>query len=308
MKQHETTDFEPSRESRDERCVKETPRAAEETPAEDTDDASETDEATAPDEAWCEANRNIRNGLLWCAGGILFSFLSYAIAVEGGRYFVATGAVIWGAVQAFRGFAARIGMQRRSGDRDGVLRTVGAALAAVAVIGTLTAASYRLAHANDVVCESAEQLYENDIPSVRFAVPAGYTALKRTDEPETETDYAYHVMNCYNEHSAIGLEMVGLNPADSIGSVDEVLDGLRGQDSTFFDAGLLRDPEVVELGGKRMLRRVGRRNEMPDLVSVTYDLIHDNAVLTFYYYYEGTAVDPAEEQRADALAASLELR
>ena len=92
--------------------------------------------------------------------------------------------------------------------------------------------------------------------------------------------------------------------------MDEVLDGLRGQDSTFFDAGLLRDPELVELGGKRMLRRVGRRNDMPDLVSVTYDLIHDNAVLTFYYYYyyEGTAVDPAEEQRADALAASLELR
>lgn len=263
--------------------------------------------ATDPGEVLAGANRDIRNGLLWCGGGILLSFLSYYMAVEGGRYFVATGAVIWGAVQALRGFFARASELRRRGDRDGVLRTVGAAVAAAAGVALLATASYRFVHADDAVFEAGEQLYENDSPKVRFVVPAGYSPLERTDEPETDENYAYHRMHSYDSHTAVGLELVGLNPADGITVVDELLDGLRGQDSTFFDAGLLCEPELVELGGKRMLRRIGRREPTPGVVTVTYDLVHDNALVTFFFYYEGSAADPERVERGDALAAALEL-
>lgn len=307
MKQHETTDSEASRELCDERG-EETTCAIEEKPAEDTDDAPETNEAIATDEAWREANRNIRNGLLWCAGGILFSFLSYVIAVEGGRYFVATGAVVWGAVQMLRGFFARMSLQRGRGDRGGLLRTAGAAAASLVLIVGLASASYMLAHANDVTFEHEAQIYENEVPNVRFIVPGGYSPLERTDEPETDEAYAYHRMHSFSDNSAVGLEMCGIDPADGITTVDEVLDGLRGQDSTFFDAGLLLDPELVTIGGTRMLRRVGRRSSTPGLVSVTYDLIHDNSVITFYYYYEGEAPEENELRIADALAGSVELR
>lgn len=264
--------------------------------------------AAAVDDELTEANRNIRNGLLWCGGGILFTFLTYYMASQsGGRYFVATGAVLWGAVQALRGFFDRAALLHRRGDRDGMLRTVGAALGSIGCIAVLGLTSYKLAHANDVVYLAEEQVYESEAPHLRFVVPAGFSPMERVDEPETDETYAHHVMNCYDGTSAVALELCGMDPEAGVTVVDEILEDLRKQDDTFFDAGLLREPELVELGGKRMLRRIGRRTETPDLVALTYDLIHDGAVVTVYFYYEGSTVDASKVCRGDALAASLEL-
>jgi hypothetical protein len=50
------------------------------------------------------AKRNMVVGGLWCVGGIVVTAATYSSASSGGgRYMVAWGAIIFGAIQFFRG-------------------------------------------------------------------------------------------------------------------------------------------------------------------------------------------------------------
>lgn len=50
------------------------------------------------------ANENMIYGALWCIGGLLVTIITYSAASEsGGTYVVAWGAVIFGAIQFFKG-------------------------------------------------------------------------------------------------------------------------------------------------------------------------------------------------------------
>ncbi len=51
------------------------------------------------------AQRNMIVGGLWCGGGIAVTVVTYTAASGGGTYVVAWGAIIFGAVQFFRGMA-----------------------------------------------------------------------------------------------------------------------------------------------------------------------------------------------------------
>ena len=54
-------------------------------------------------------NKNMLYGALWCVGGLLVTILTYSAASDGGTYVVAWGAVIFGAIQFFKGVFQRIG-------------------------------------------------------------------------------------------------------------------------------------------------------------------------------------------------------
>ena len=54
-------------------------------------------------------NKNMLYGALWCVGGILVTVLTYSAASNGGTYVVAWGAVIFGAIQFFKGVFQRLG-------------------------------------------------------------------------------------------------------------------------------------------------------------------------------------------------------
>jgi hypothetical protein len=47
------------------------------------------------------------HGALWCGGGILVTVFTYAAASGGGTYVVAWGAIVFGAIQFFKGVANR---------------------------------------------------------------------------------------------------------------------------------------------------------------------------------------------------------
>jgi len=56
------------------------------------------------------ANKRIFWGAVWCGGGILVTVLSYAAAASspvGGTYVIAWGAILFGAIQIFRGITGR---------------------------------------------------------------------------------------------------------------------------------------------------------------------------------------------------------
>jgi len=55
-------------------------------------------------EAIREAGRkNMLYGALWCIGGIIVTAATYSAASPGGTYVVAWGAILFGAIQFFRG-------------------------------------------------------------------------------------------------------------------------------------------------------------------------------------------------------------
>lgn len=55
-----------------------------------------------------EAGRkNMMHGALWCIGGIIVTALTYRAAAKGGVYLIAWGAIVFGAIQFFRGLVQR---------------------------------------------------------------------------------------------------------------------------------------------------------------------------------------------------------
>ncbi|MFQ7502128.1 MAG: hypothetical protein ACLRMJ_01485 [Alistipes finegoldii] len=88
-----------------------------------------------------EAKKNLLAGALWCVGGLAFSFLSYYFATAGGRYVVATGAIIWGAIQAIKGLVVILKIQHQEGRFTAFWRTAALAacsLAALLYLGQLS--------------------------------------------------------------------------------------------------------------------------------------------------------------------------
>jgi hypothetical protein len=52
------------------------------------------------------ANKEIRNGALWCLGGLVVSIGTYSMASGGGSYLLCWGPVIFGGIQFFRGLSS----------------------------------------------------------------------------------------------------------------------------------------------------------------------------------------------------------
>jgi hypothetical protein len=52
------------------------------------------------------ANKDMLYGALWCIGGSVITAITYSAASNGGRYMVFWGAIIFGAVQFFKGLFA----------------------------------------------------------------------------------------------------------------------------------------------------------------------------------------------------------
>lgn len=51
------------------------------------------------------ANKDMLFGALWCVGGLIVTAVTYSSASGGGTYVVAWGAIIFGAIQFFKGVA-----------------------------------------------------------------------------------------------------------------------------------------------------------------------------------------------------------
>ena len=54
-----------------------------------------------------KAKKDMLYGGLWCIGGIVVTAATYSAAQGGGRYFVAWGAIIFGAIQFIKGVLNR---------------------------------------------------------------------------------------------------------------------------------------------------------------------------------------------------------
>ena len=170
-----------------------------------------------------EAKKNLLAGALWCVGGLAFSFLSYYFATAGGRYVVATGAIIWGAIQAIKGLVVILKIQHQEGRFTAFWRTAALAACSLAALLYLGQLSVRLAGGEEMQVVDTEQIYTG-AQGIKAKIPAGYTLLEETVQPETDETYAYYGFDTYNDRIGYSLGKVVDMIPEEITSVDEISD------------------------------------------------------------------------------------
>lgn len=258
------------------------------------------EEAAGEDDTLHAARRRMLYGLLWCVGGLIFSFVSYYFTEAGGRYIVATGAIVWGAVQAVGGLAAYVRELRSRGAYATARQAVVLGICAGAVIAGLGYASWRTVHADDVEFVQTEQHYECPELGLRLTLPAGFSELAAEGREETDSTYAYRKVSAWNDTRSVMVEgHVGNLGSEEPVRIDGLTSTLAAQAIEFLDGGLTHSGEIVELGNARMFRHVGRRAEYPGWNVVLYDLVHNESLVSIYYYTDSD--DAAAE--ADAFVA-----
>lgn len=236
-------------------------------------------------DALSTARRNMLYGLLWCIGGLVFSFVSYYFTEAGSRYVVATGAIVWGAVQAVGGLAAYVRELRGRGEQTAAVRAVVLGCCTAVVIAGLGYASWRMVRADEVTFVETEQSRECPELGLRLRVPAGFSEIETEEIGETDSSYPYCRVSAWSEGRSIMVEgTVGSLVDEGVEDVDAIAASLAEQAAEFFDGGLAGEGCFVEIGGIRMLRHTGRRSEFPEWNVALYDLVRNGSLVSIYYY------------------------
>lgn len=249
----------------------------------------------SPEVSESEARRDMLYGLLWCLGGLAFSFISYYLTEAGGRFVVATGAIVWGAVQAFKGLIVYLRVKRSLGDNDACKRAIALAVGATVAIAGLSYASWRMVHADEVCIVEEEQNYDCPELGLRMTIPAGFSELEATAEEETETTYASYRTFVSNATLAISVEGVAGNMSEEVATAEDIDVYLAEEAEKYFDGGII-ERGFVTINGVRMMKHVGTRTQNPEWMSAMYDAVHKGSLITICYHSNGGA--PSQE--ADA--------
>ena len=278
-----------------------------ETPAEPESPAPES--AGQPAASLAEAKKNILAGLLWCVGGLAFSFISYYFTEAGGRYVIATGAILWGAWQAITGLYIWLKIKYSAGEYTAFRRMLAAAVCTALLIGYLTVLSTQLVNGGgELPLLDTEQTYDCPDLGLRIRIPAGYTAVEVTAEPETDSTYARYTMYVLDGEWEFNIDALQNALSPDAESVADISDYCQSRDSAYYDGGIIKASRPFSSNGIDMLRSEGRRTEYPGFVFTTYDLKQGQSLITVGISY------PANEygktgtlQRIEELLRGIEL-
>ena len=278
-----------------------------ETPAEPESPAPES--AGQPAASLAEAKKNILAGLLWCVGGLAFSFISYYFTEAGGRYVIATGAVLWGAWQAITGLYIWLKIKYSAGEYTAFRRMLAAAVCTALLIGYLTVLSTQLVNGGgELPLLDTEQTYDCPDLGLRIRIPAGYTAVEEAAEPETDSTYARYTTYVLDGEWEFNIDALQNALSPDAESVTDISDYCQSRDSAYYDGGIIKASRPFSSNGIDMLRSEGRRTEYPGFVFTTYDLKQRQSLITVGISY------PANEygktgtlQRIEELLQGIEL-
>ena len=280
-----------------------------ETPREPESPAPESNAADRQAADLSEARKNMTAGLLWCGGGLAVSFLTYFLASQGGgRYFIATGAIIWGFIQACRGLFTWLRIKYRNGEYTAFWRMLGAAVCTVVALGWLYTFSTRLTGGEEVAYLDTEQTYVCVDAGIRYTVPAGYTPIEKTVNPETPTSYANYRMSTWNDEIGFMIEGVpGFIPAE-ITSIADIRDYCAKRDSAYYDKEIIAPTRLITVGGREMLCSEGRSEEYPAQIYTAYDLMNGRTLISVLFFYDESAYGKtATRLRIEKLLGRLDL-
>ena len=293
MKQTQESAFEP---------MPETPREPESSAPEPTAADRQAAELT-------EARKNMVAGLLWCGGGLAVSFLTYFLASQGGgRYFVATGAIIWGFIQACRGLVTWLKIKYRNGEYTAFWRMLGAAVCTVVAIGWLYTFSSRLLGGETVSYLDTEQVYTCVDIGIRFTVPAGYAPIEKVANPETPTSYANYQMDTWNDEIGFVVEGVANFIPSGTNSIADLKEYCARRDSSYYDQEIIAPTQLITVGGREMLCSEGRSSQYPGRIYTIYDQMYGQTLISICFNYDESAYGKrTTRKRIENLLGRLEL-
>ena len=250
-----------------------------ETPAEPESPAPES--AGQPAASLAEAKKNIFVGLLWCIGGLAFSFISYYLTEAGGRYVIATGAVLWGAWQAITGLYIWLKIKYSAGEYTAFWRMLAAAVCTALLIGYLSVLSTQLVNeGGELPLLDDEQTYDCPDLGLRIRIPAGYTAVEEESEPETDSTYARYTMYVLDGEWEFNIDALQNVIDADVENVADLSDYCLNRDSVYYDGGIIKASRPFTANGIDMLRSEGRRTEYPGFVFTNYDLKQGQSLIT----------------------------
>ena len=210
-----------------------------ETPAEPASTVSES--AGQPAASLAEAKKNILVGLLWCVGGLAFSFISYYLTEAGGRYVIATGAILWGAWQAIMGLYVWLKIKHGAGEYAAFWRMLATAVCTALLIGYLTVLSTQLVdEGGELPLLDTEQTYDCTDLGLRIRIPAGYSALEESIEPETDSTYARYTMYVLDGEWEFNIDALQDVFDPEAKSIADLSDYCASRDSAYYDGGIIK--------------------------------------------------------------------
>ena len=173
--------------------------------------------------------------------------------------------------------------------------------------GYLGQLSVRLAGGEEMQVVDTEQIYTG-AQGIKAKIPAGYTLLEETVQPETDETYAYYGFDTYNDRIGYSLGKVVDMIPEEITSVDEISDHCAQRDSAFYTGGFIAPTQRTEIGGREMLCSEGYITENPELVYAVYDMLYEGSLVTATFRYGKKDYGKRETRlRIESLLKGIEL-
>ena len=228
-----------------------------------------------------EAKKNLLAGALWCVGGLAFSFISYYLTEAGGRYVIATGAILWGAWQAIMGLYVWLKIKHGAGEYTAFWRMLATAVCTALLIGYLTVLSTQLVdEGGELPLLDTDQTYDCTDLGLRIRIPAGYSALEESIEPETDSTYARYTMYVLDGEWEFNIDALQDVFDPEAKSIADLSDYCASRDSAYYDGGIIKASRPLVSNGTDMLYSEGRRTEYPGFVFTAYDLKQGQSLIT----------------------------
>ncbi|WP_418992326.1 hypothetical protein [Alistipes sp.] len=253
-----------------------------------------------------EARKNLLAGAAWCLGGLAFSFGSYYFTQAGGRYFVATGAVIWGAVQAGKGLLSWMQIQRRNGRFAALTGMAAAAACGLAAVVCLLLLSSQLGSGSQAERLDEPQRYTLSEAGLRIVIPAGFTAFEVDRIAETDSTCAQHFLYTQDDLWEMNVTIVE-GMLDGAERIEDILGFVRQRDSLFYTGGGVTPAHPTTCCGREMLCSEGRHKEHPARLFTRHHIRIGQSLVTATLVYPMELRGTAEAlRRTGELLAGIE--
>lgn len=107
---------------------------------------------------------------------------------------------------------------------------------------------------------------------LRIRIPAGYSALEESIEPETDSTYARYTMYVLDGEWEFNIDALQDVFDPEAKSIADLSDYCASRDSAYYDGGIIKASRPLVSNGTDMLYSEGRRTEYPGFVFTAYDL------------------------------------
>ena len=132
------------------------------------------------------------------------------------------------------------------------------------LIGYLTVLSTQLVdEGGELPLLDTEQTYDCTYLGLRIRIPAGYSALEESIEPETDSTYARYTMYVLDGEWEFNIDALQDVFDPEAKSIADLSDYCASRDSAYYDGGIIKASRPLVSNGTDMLYSEGRRTEYP---------------------------------------------